>query len=49
MKKLKVSYTKNDFNGIYFLRTARKENIEILKDVIYDVPFGMSRKFKLLK
>ena len=33
---------------VWNVRTALYRNINILKDIVYDVPFGMSRKYKLL-
>lgn len=38
----------NDYRGIYIIRTAKKYNLEVLKSKIYDKPFGMERKYKLL-
>lgn len=50
MIKLKINFIDNEFNGIYSLRTARKENIEILKSKIYfEDNFGMQRKYLLLQ
>lgn len=48
MIKLNKRFIQNDTNGIYILRTGRQENIKILKDIIYDTPFGMERKYKKL-
>lgn len=33
---------------IYDIRTSKKENIELLKNIIYDKPFGMTRKYNRL-
>lgn len=41
-----INITKAD--GVWQVRTASRKNIEILKLIVYDVPFGMSRKYKLL-
>lgn len=38
----------NEYNGIYLIRSASSENIEILKRYIYDKPFGMQRKYDRL-
>lgn len=38
----------NGYNGIYHLRSARRENIALLKKFIYDKPFGMNRKYNKL-
>ena len=35
-------------NGLYNLRTADTQNIEILKAIIYYEPFGMKRKYNKL-
>lgn len=48
MKRIKIKHVENNYNGMYYLRTAKKENIEVLKNVIYADQFGMSRKYKLL-
>lgn len=48
MIKLNLNFTPNDYSGIYCLRSGRKENIKILKERIYNVPFGMNRKYELL-
>lgn len=42
------SFIKNEYNGIYLIRSASSENIEILKRYIYDKPFGMQRKYDRL-
>ena len=34
-----------NYHNIYEIRTAIKENIDILKDIIYNKPFGMMRKY----
>ena len=38
-------YTSNGFHGLYTLRSAKKENIKLLKNLIYKEPFGMMRKY----
>lgn len=38
----------NEFNGIFIIRTAKKYNLEVLRHKIYNKPFGMERKYKLL-
>lgn len=47
-KDIKVKFCSNEFNGIYLIRTGRKENINILKNVIYKKPYGMMRKYNKL-
>ena len=42
---LNVKYISNKQNGIYLLRSALKINIKLLKEKIYDKPFGMNRKY----
>ena len=48
MNNIRPKFIKNESNGIYLIRTANKENIKILKEKIYDIPFGMSRKYDRL-
>lgn len=36
---------KEDYHEMYEIRTAISENIDILKNVKYDKPFGMMRKY----
>ena len=45
-----IDYTfiPNEYKGIYWIRTAIQENIAILKEKIYDIPFGMNRKYDRL-
>jgi hypothetical protein len=45
-----VSYKfcKNDYNGYFLIRSAKKNNIKLLKELIYDVPFGMQAKYNKL-
>lgn len=45
MINLKYKFVNNDYNGIYYVRTALKHNIHILATRIYDKPYGMSRKY----
>lgn len=47
-KNIKVRFCNNEFNGIYLIRTGRKENINILKELIYKEPYGMMRKYNKL-
>lgn len=37
-----------DENGVYYIRSSLEKNINILKAIIYDKPFGMSRKYNKL-
>lgn len=48
MEKLKITWNKNEYNGFYLIRTARKFNLEILKNTIYNKNFGMYRKYKII-
>lgn len=48
MSQLNKCFKKNDYNGIYILRTGKQENIKILKDKIYKTDFGMKRKYSRL-
>lgn len=48
MTKLSIKLVDNGYNGVYYLRSAIKENIAILKNVIYNNDFGMKRKYLLL-
>jgi hypothetical protein len=41
---LEIKFIKNDYKGIYLIRTSKKENIKILKEKIYSEEFGMKRK-----
>lgn len=41
-------YNEGYGEDLFHIRTALNKNINILKDVIYDMPFGMSRKYNLL-
>lgn len=45
---IKITFLKNEYNGIYLIRTGSKYNIEILKQKIYNKPFGMMRKYNRL-
>lgn len=45
---INIKFIENNFNGIYLIRSAKRFNLELLKDKIYDKPFGMERKYKLL-
>jgi len=47
-RDLKITFINNEFNGIYLLRTGVKYNIRILKEKVYDKPFGMMRKYDKL-
>lgn len=46
--RINVKFIDNKWNGIYQIRSARKENIEMLKKKIYTYKFGMVRKYDLL-
>ncbi|WP_291578340.1 LAGLIDADG family homing endonuclease [Clostridium sp. UBA6640] len=48
LNNLKIKFIKNNYNGIYLIRTASRDNIELLKLKIYDKPFGMMRKYERL-
>lgn len=45
-----VSYKfcKNEFNGYYLIRSGKTENIKLLKELIYDIPYGMQSKYNKL-
>lgn len=45
---INIRFIENEFNGIYIIRTAKKYNLEVLRNKIYNKPFGMNRKYKLL-
>ncbi|ERI94372.1 hypothetical protein HMPREF1982_01008 [Clostridiales bacterium oral taxon 876 str. F0540] len=47
-ENIKISFISNEYNGIYIIRTASKYNLEVLKQNIYDKPFGMMRKYDRL-
>lgn len=47
-KNIKTSFISNEYNGIYIIRTASKYNLEVLKQKIYNKPFGMMRKYDRL-
>ena len=36
------------YSDIYLLYSSGQENIQVLRDKVYDVPFGMSRKYNIL-
>lgn len=46
MKNLNISA---DQKKVYYIRTSLEQNINILKAIVYDEPYGMKRKFKLLQ
>lgn len=48
MEDLKIKYASNNWSGIYYIRSGKQENIKILKEKIYDIPYGMERKYKKL-
>lgn len=49
MVDLNVNFSSSEqYSGIYCLRSGLIENINILKQLIYDIPYGMSRKYDLL-
>lgn len=45
MQNLKYNFINNEYNGIFCLRTAISHNINILREKIYDKPYGMKRKY----
>jgi hypothetical protein len=45
---IRVTYQKNNYSGIYLIRTALKYNIDLLKKLVYNKPFGMMRKYDRL-
>lgn len=45
---LNISYLRNEFNGIFIIRTASKKNISLLKTKIYKEEYGMMRKYNRL-
>jgi hypothetical protein len=47
-ENIKITFIKNDFNGIYLIRNGSKYNIEVLRTHIYNEPFGMIRKYDKL-
>lgn len=47
-ENINVRFINNEYNGIYVIRTAKSINLELLKSKIYNKPFGMERKYKLL-
>lgn len=47
-ENLEARFITNEFNGIYIIRSAKKYNLEVLKNKVYNKPFGMERKYKLL-
>jgi hypothetical protein len=47
-ENIKVSFINNEYNGIYLIRTGSKYNLEVLREKIYNKPFGMMRKYNRL-
>lgn len=45
---LKIVFIKNNYKGIYLIRSANSTNIQLLKDIIYKEELGMERKRKRL-
>jgi len=45
MQKLNINFVPNGSAGIWFIRTGLQNNVGLLKDIIYDKPFGMQRKY----
>lgn len=48
MINITYKFSPNDYNGVYYVRTAIKSNIAILKTKIYNTSYGMSRKYNKL-
>lgn len=46
---LKINFIENEWNGIYVIRSGVKYNLYLLKNKVYKEPFGMNRKYKLLR
>jgi hypothetical protein len=45
-----VSYkfVENEYKGYYLIRSAKKENIDLLKKLVYDKPYAMKSKYNRL-
>lgn len=48
MHNLNFCFKDNGYHGMYYIRSAIKDNIDILKNVIYNENFGMYRKYARL-
>lgn len=48
MTNIASKFAPNEYNGVYYVRTGIQSNIEILKSKIYNVPYGMKRKYNRL-
>lgn len=48
MNNLNFFFKNNGYHGMYYIRSAIKANIDILKNVIYNKNFGMYRKYARL-
>lgn len=38
----------SNYHEVFLIRSANQDNIKLLKDIIYDVPYGMNRKYNRL-
>lgn len=45
LENIEVKYIKNQYSGIYMIRSASIYNIEIIRSKVYSKPFGMMRKY----
>lgn len=45
LRELNIFFKDNGYNGLWYIRTSKKNNIDKLRDVIYKEPFGMMRKY----
>ncbi|AJD93598.1 hypothetical protein JMA_42810 (plasmid) [Jeotgalibacillus malaysiensis] len=45
---LKINKYENEHSGYYLIRTASKDNLKLLREVVYQEPLGMARKYKRL-
>lgn len=45
---INISFLPNNYNGIYLIRTASYYNLELLRNNVYNKPFGMMRKYNRL-
>lgn len=46
--KIKPQNKDLNYHDVFEIRSANQKNIELLKNIIYDVPYGMSRKYNRL-
>lgn len=42
---LNIHFKNNEYNGLWYIRTSKKDNIDKLKNIIYKKPYGMMRKY----